>query len=89
MERNEVIISDFSAAVQEKESLSVTPAPDRWEVVPYGTAAVSGKLLLAGPMEHPAPRHRGTAADRLVPHLCVSWRISGQLEQPRGSEADG
>ena len=55
MERKEVIISDFSAAVVEKENISLTPAPDRWEVVPYETAAAAGNLLLAGPMEHPAP----------------------------------
>ena len=55
MERKEVIISDFSVAVAEKDRLSVTPAPDRWEVVPYETAAVAGNLLLAGPMEYPEP----------------------------------
>lgn len=55
MERKELIISDFSAAVLEKEHLSARPAPDKWEAVPYETAAVSGRLLLAGPMEYPAP----------------------------------
>ena len=55
MERKERIISDFSAAVLEKDRISTVPAADRWEVVPFETAAAGGSMLFAGPKEYPAP----------------------------------
>ena len=53
--RNEYVISDFSSAVMEKDSLSVHSFPDKWEVVPYETAEISGSLLVASEMSEPAP----------------------------------
>lgn len=53
--RNEYVISDFSTAVVEKDSLSVHSFPDKWEVVPYETAEILGSLLVASEMSEPAP----------------------------------
>ena len=51
--RNEYVISDFSLAVMEKERLSSCSLPERWEVVPYETAEISGSLLVASEMSEP------------------------------------
>ena len=53
--KNEYVISDFSSAVMEQDRLSRHSLPDRWEVVPYETAEISGKLLVASEMSEPAP----------------------------------
>ena len=53
--RNEYVISDFSSAVMEKNSLSDRSLPDKWETVPYETAEISGALLIASEMSEPAP----------------------------------
>lgn len=53
--RKEVIISDLAVAVQEKELLADISTADRWEVVSYETAAVSGNLLVASEETYPAP----------------------------------
>ena len=51
--RNEYVISDFSLAVMEKERLSSDSLPDRWEVVPYETAEISGAFLVASELSDP------------------------------------
>ena len=51
--RNEYIISDFSSAVLEKDKLSSCSLPDRWEIVPYETAEISGTLLVASELSEP------------------------------------
>jgi hypothetical protein len=53
--RNEYVISDFSSAVMEKDSISLRSLPDKWETVPYETAEISGALLIASEMSEPAP----------------------------------
>ena len=53
--RKEVIISDLSAAVQEKDRLADFSTADHWEVSSYETAAVSGTLLFASEESYPEP----------------------------------
>ena len=52
---HELIISDFSSAVLEKERLSTKSLPDRWETVTYETAEVDGTLLIASEQSDPMP----------------------------------
>ena len=53
--RNEVIISDLAGAVREKDRLADFSTADRWEVVSYETAAVTGNLLIASEETMPEP----------------------------------
>ena len=52
---HELIISDFSSAVLEKERLSTKSLPDRWETVTYETAEIDGTLLIASEQSDPMP----------------------------------
>lgn len=52
---HELIISDFSAAVLEKERLSPKSLPDCWETVTYETAEIDGTLLIASEQSNPKP----------------------------------
>ena len=53
--KNDVIISDFSSAVLEKERLSPSSSPDRWETVGYRTKDVSGSFIYAAETCLPPP----------------------------------
>ncbi len=66
--RNEVIISDLAGAVREKDRLADFSTADRWEVVSYETAAVTGNLLIASEETMPEPV-------TIVPELTGWYRI--------------
>ena len=53
--KNEYVISDFSSAVMEKDRVSTTSLPEKWEIVPYETAKISGSLLIASENSQPMP----------------------------------
>ena len=55
MERKEVIISDLSSAVIEKDRLSPVSSPDRWECTGYSTKDIKGSFLFAGERTSPPP----------------------------------
>lgn len=55
MKREELIISDLGGAVLEKNSLAPYACKDRWEVVPYESAAASGSFLIASENTMPEP----------------------------------
>ena len=55
MTRQELIISDLSNAVLEKELLTSKSHPNCWEVLTYETAEVSGSLLWASELSFPQP----------------------------------
>ena len=53
--RQQTIISDFAAAVREKERLAAGCTAGAWELVPYETAGVSGTMLMASGETWPEP----------------------------------
>ena len=55
MNKNDVVISDFSSAVIEKERLSALSSPDRWETYEYETKEVSGSFVYAADTCLPPP----------------------------------
>jgi len=65
--RKELIISDFSQAVDEKELLSDKGLSDKWECLNYETAEISGKFLIACENSYPEK-------------LTVSPKLSGWYE---------
>ena len=55
MNKNDIVISDFSSAVLEKERLSPCSSPNRWETYAYETKDISGSFLYAGETCFPPP----------------------------------
>lgn len=53
--KNERIISDLAAAVEEKECLSSASAFNKWETLSYETAEITGTLLIASENSLPPP----------------------------------
>ena len=53
--KNERIISDLAAAVEEKECLSSASTFNKWETLSYETAEITGTLLIASENSLPPP----------------------------------
>lgn len=66
--RKEIVISDLSNAVLEKDRLSDFCTADKWEVVAYETSYASGNMLIASEQTFPQKL-------TISPELCGWYRI--------------